>query len=110
MPENKTIVPDLLKQKIDLFIAKGKEYNHTYKQFGDVWEALFPNGYQCKTAEQANFFGIYHMLIHKLIRLAGKLDIPAEISIDSAKDIQVYGAMLEELIIEAKERNKEEKK
>lgn len=101
-----SLVPDLLRNKIKIFEKKGKQYNHTYKQFGDVWNALFPNGFKVDSVEGANFFGIYHMLIHKLIRLAGKLQTPSELSIDSAEDIQIYAAMLEELIIEAKGKKK----
>lgn len=101
--QNNSLVPDLLRKKIETFEAKGKQYKHTYKQFGKVWVALFPDGFKVDTVEQANVFGIYHMLIHKMIRLSGKLQTPSELSIDSAQDLQVYAAMLEELILEAKE-------
>jgi hypothetical protein len=96
-------VPELLKEKIKVFEEKGKEYGQTYKRFGHIWDAIFPGGITIKGVDQANIVGIYHMLIHKIIRIAGKIESPKEISIDSARDIQVYAAMLEQLLLEVKE-------
>jgi len=90
---NKT-VPEFLKEKAKLFEEKGKEYGHSYLQYGDVMVALFPKGLpKIETKKEWNKFGIFNMLVHKLIRLA---NTNFE-SVDSIKDIQVYAAMLEEI-------------
>lgn len=95
---NKT-VPEILKEKADLFEAKGKEYGNTYKEYGNVMLALFPEGIKTEnTKEWWNKFGIFNMLVHKLMRIA-KTNFS---SVDSIKDVQVYAAMLEELVNEFK--------
>lgn len=95
-------IPELLKEKITLFEQKGKEYGNTYQMFGHVWNAIFPNGVKIKGIKQANVMEIYHMLMHKLLRMASKIETPSEISIDSVKDMQVYAAILEQLLLEYK--------
>jgi len=91
---NKT-VPEILKEKAELFEEKGKEYGHSYLQYGEVMVALFPGKLpNLVTAEEWNKFGIFNMLVHKIIRLA---NTNFE-SVDSIKDIQVYAAMLEEIV------------
>lgn len=94
-------VPEILKEKAKLFEEKGKEYGHSYLQYGDVMLALFPKGLpKIETKKEWNKFGIFNMLVHKLIRLA---NTNFE-STDSIKDLQVYAAMLEE-IVNGEEKN-----
>ena len=87
---------ELLKEKSELYISKSKEYGSTYKDFGKVAAALFPGGLKIITEDEWNRFGVYVMLIHKMMRISRKI-FNAEISVDSIKDMQVYAAMLEEL-------------
>lgn len=92
-------VEDLLAEKIEMFKEKGKEYGHSYKEFGPVMQKFFPKVEM--SIEEWNRCGIFFMLIHKMMRLANS-DIK---HIDSIKDIQVYGAMLEEMVLEEGNEN-----
>ncbi len=99
---NKKTVPEILKEKAELFEEKGKEYGHSYLQYGEVMMSLFPKGLpNIETAKDWNKFGIFNMLAHKVIRLA---NTNFE-SVDSIKDIQVYAAMLEEIVCEENNSN-----
>lgn len=89
-------VNELLIEKAELFKSKGEEYGNTYEQFGIVMKTLFPEALTILTTEDWNRFGIYAMLVHKMLRISKKI-FQSDISIDSIQDIQVYGAMLEEL-------------
>lgn len=88
-------VSDLLIEKAELFETKGKEYGHTYKEYGNVMMAFFPEDIPVQPSKEFwNKFGIFNMLVHKMMRLA-KTNFG---SVDSVKDIQVYAAMLEEIL------------
>jgi hypothetical protein len=89
-------VPELLKEKADLFEAKSKEYGNSYLQYGKVMKEIFPNGFNCNNVDEWNKFGIFSMMVHKLLRTANTNFK----SIDSIKDMQVYGAILEEIVNE----------
>lgn len=89
-------VPELLKEKAQLFEKKSKEYGNSYLQYGEVMEKIFPKGFQCDNVDGWNKFGIFNMMIHKLLRIANT-DFN---SVDSIKDLQVYGAILEEVVNE----------
>jgi len=91
-------VPDLLKEKADLFEKKGKEYGNTYKDFGKVLESLDIK-IKTKNKHDYNKIGIFFMMIHKFMRISKTLFTNTP-SIDSIKDLQVYSAMLEEILIE----------
>lgn len=85
---------ELLKEKAELFEAKGKEYGNSYLQYGEVMSKIFPKGFSVSTVDEWNSFGAFNMMVHKLLRIANTNFK----SIDSIKDIQVYGAILEEII------------
>jgi hypothetical protein len=88
-------VPEILREKAELFEEKGKQYGHSYLQYGEVMKALFPGGLPAiKSQRDWNMFGIYSMMVHKMLRLA---NMNFE-STDSIKDLQVYAAMLEEIV------------
>jgi len=77
----------------DLAEAKGKEYQgNTYMSFGPIMAAFFPNGAKCETTEDWNRLGIFHMLVHKMLRYAATFGNGGHV--DSADDIAVYGAIL----------------
>lgn len=94
-------VPDLLKEKAKLFEEKGRRYGNSYKEFGSIMEQLMDGIFP---AEKWNRIGIYSMLVHKMMRL-GKTLFDKNAALDSVMDMQVYAAMLEELI---REETKEE--
>lgn len=99
----------LLEQKAELFRRKNKQYGSTYKEFGKVMLALFPEGIACVTEKSFTEFGIFHMLVHKIHRMSKTLGNPEkrDTLLDSVRDLQVYGAMLEELITEEEENGNE---
>ena len=92
-------VPELLREKIETFEEKGKEYGHSYTDYGAVAKALFKNTKHPTTEKEWNEFGIFNMMIHKMMRLANG----SFTSLDSVRDIQVYAAMLEEVMIDREE-------
>ena len=96
MRKVKKNVAELLKEKAELFQRKSEEYGYSYLQYGDVMTAIFPNGMKVRPGDVDtwNRFGIYSMMVHKMLRLANT----SCRSIDSVKDIQVYGAMLESIM------------
>lgn len=85
---------ELLKENAELFEAKGKEYGNSYLQYGEIMSKIFPKGFSVSTVDGWNSFGAFNMMVHKLLRIANT-DFN---SIDSTKDIQIYGAILEEII------------
>ena len=91
-------VPELLKDKAILFEEKGKQYGNSYKDFGKIMKQLTDWSI---SEDDWNRIGLYHMLVHKLMRI-GKKILAKNISIDSVQDLQVYAAMLEEIIAEQK--------
>lgn len=87
-------VADIFDEAKKLHIAKGEEYGNTSAMFGNVLLALFPDGINIDCAADANKFGIYFMMIHKMMRIAST----GFKSKDSVRDLCVYAAMLEELL------------
>lgn len=97
-------VDQILKEKADLFKEKGREYGHSYKEFDSLLECLFGKELKIKEEDYNSFF-IFVMILHKIKRTANTL-LTDHVSIDSIKDIQVYAAMLEEVVSEKQEFNK----
>lgn len=92
-------VTELLEGKARLFKEKGEEYGHTYKEFGKVLTALGLKSVDFTKENDGNKFGLYFMLIHKFMRVS-KTIFSENPSLDSVADIQVYAAMLEEVLRE----------
>lgn len=88
-------VPQLLRAAADTFEQRNAVYGDNYKKFGTLLLALFPDGIPAaKTEEEAT-------RLHLLIYCAGKLqrygyNFAAGGHRDSARDLAVYAAMLEE--------------
>ena len=93
---------DILKKNTKIVEEKGKQYGNTYHLFGTVMDALFPNGITILGIKEQERFGVFFMLVHKLIRISKKLF--DNVSLDSLTDLSNYAAMLEKIIIE--QRNK----
>lgn len=89
---------EILNSNAQTFEDKGKEYGHSYKEFGKVAEAIFPDGVMFQgdvsVIKKWNATGIYFMMIHKMMRIAST----GFQSIDSMKDLSIYSAMLEEVM------------
>ena len=93
-PTPKT-VPELLNEGAALYAERNKTYGDNYKQFGLFMEILFPNGIPPMDTDGWNRFGVWMMVFTKAQRYAQSLTTGGHN--DTAKDLKVYGAMLEEL-------------
>jgi hypothetical protein len=89
-------VPELLQDGAALYAERNKQYGDNYKLNGAMMQLLFPNGIPPQDAEGWNAFGVWFMVFTKAQRYAQGFTI-GERHNDTAKDIKVYGAMLEEL-------------
>jgi hypothetical protein len=91
--------PDILLQEAaKLFAEKGEAYGHSYKNFGKVCAILFPDPVELKSENDFNRIGLITMIVHKMLRYTRQFNSGGHL--DSIKDLQVYGAMLEELTAE----------
>ena len=88
-------VPELLRDAASTYEQRNKLYGDNYKKFGKVLEAIFPAGLQLDSFESHNRYGILVQCISKIMRYAENLDMGGHK--DSAHDLSVYAAMLEEL-------------
>lgn len=88
-------VPDILKSMASTFEERNKLYGAAYKRHGDVMAGLFPEGVTLRTEEEFNRYGVLVMIVSKLNRYASNLTRGGHK--DSAHDMAVYAAMLEEM-------------
>lgn len=88
-------VPDILKSMASTFEERNKLYGSAYKRHGDVMAGLFPEGVTLRTEEEFNRYGVLVMIVSKLNRYASNLTRGGHK--DSAHDMAVYAAMLEEM-------------
>jgi len=85
-------VPEILEKAAETYRQRNAIYGDNYKEHGRLMAALFPNGLTLKTEEDWIRFGVLHMCIHKVGRYCN-----ANGHKDSAHDLSVYAAMLEEV-------------
>lgn len=86
---------DILRQAAATFEQRNALYGDSYKSYGNVMVALFPNGLKVNTADDWNRLGVLNMIVSKLTRYAANMEAGGHK--DSAHDTIVYAAMLEEL-------------
>lgn len=93
MPRQKTIEANL-KRALKTRASRKKIYKGTHIQHGAVMAALYPSGITLRSPEEFARFGVVNMIVSKVCRYTarGIAGHP-----DSAHDLIVYGAMLEEL-------------
>lgn len=91
-PQN---VPSILQTAAKTFEERNKVYGDNYKHFGHVMAAAFPGGLAVESAEDWNRLGLLVQCVSKLTRYAASFDKGGHK--DSAHDLCVYAAMLEEL-------------
>ena len=87
-------VQQIFDEAKELHARKSGEYGDTQKRFGEVLTSLCPGGVVIDDAKKAALFGIYFMMVHKMMRIIST-DFR---SIDSVRDLCVYSAMLEKEI------------
>jgi hypothetical protein len=87
--------PDILAKAAETFRERNALYGNNYVQFGPIAAAMFPEGLTLKSAEDFARFGVFVQALSKFTRYAANLQDGGHR--DSAHDMAVYGAMLEEL-------------
>ena len=88
-------VPEILRDCASTYEERNKMYGDNYKKFGNAMAAIFPNGLSLHTIEEFNRLGIFIQCLSKLTRYSESLTRGGHQ--DSAHDLSVYAAMLEEL-------------
>jgi len=88
-------VPEILRDCASTYEERNKIYGDNYKKFGHAMSAIFPNGLCLYTAEDFNRLGVFIQCLSKLTRYSEALTRGGHQ--DSAHDLSVYAAMLEEL-------------
>jgi hypothetical protein len=94
--------PDFLLAAARTFRVRNRAYGGNYQRFGAALIGLFPESGvpAIKTAEDAQRLDLIIMCLGKLQRYA--YNFPNGGHLDSARDLQVYAAMLEEFTKEKK--------
>lgn len=94
-PSAPPTVPDLLRAGADLYEERSATYGSNYQYFGRVMDGMFPRGFTIEPGdvEGWNRFALVFMALVKISRYVQN---PLG-HLDSASDLKVYGAMLEEL-------------
>ena len=96
MSDNKPTVPELLRAGAATYEERNKLYGDNYKRTGDVLVVLFPDGLPKMDAAGWNRFISFAMVLIKLTRYAKDLRESGPGHQDSARDMMVYSAILEE--------------
>ncbi len=88
---------DNLEAGAKTFLERNATYGNSYLTFGAVMAALFPRGLNIDAGNVDGFnrLGIYVQIVSKCCRYATSIADGGHA--DSAHDIMVYGAMLEEV-------------
>lgn len=86
---------DLLQKAADLFEERDKAYGSSYKQFGRIVLAFFPDGITLKTEDDFTRWGLLNMIFSKMNRYCN--NFPEDGHPDSLADMSVYPAMLAEI-------------
>ena len=84
---------DLLIANAKLFMSRQPAYGDTWKDVGDILALLFPDGVVLNTPDEFSRYNTISMCLVKLRRYC--VNFKKGGHLDSAKDLQVYGAMLE---------------
>jgi thiol-disulfide isomerase/thioredoxin len=79
----------------DTFEGRHSLYGNNYKRFGQVMLALFPNGIPLNSVEDGNRLGLFIQICSKVTRYAENMSRGGHV--DSAHDLMVYAAMIEEI-------------
>lgn len=90
---NISMTPDMqLKEFAKLFKKKNKEYGSSYKYFGKIMLALFPDGVKLSSEKDFTRFALINVIIGKIDRYSKNFDKSGHS--DSLIDLSVYSAML----------------
>lgn len=99
VPTPAASVPELLESAAATYRQRNAQYGDNYKHFGPAAAALFPQGLTLRTADDWNRLGLFVHAFAKFSRYAANFSRGGHQ--DSAHDLSVYAAMLEELTSKA---------
>lgn len=96
-PERKLRAPDLLAEGAETFRQRNAVYGDTYLEFGKACAALFPNGLRVEAGDVEGFnrLGVFVQCLSKVARYSANINTGGHP--DSAHDLMVYAAMLQEV-------------
>ena len=94
---NDRTVDKILNAGAETFKDRHRLYGDNYKRFGNILTHLFPNGVDVTNPDIANKLNLLIQITGKVTRYAEGLSNGNKGHKDSAHDIMVYAAMLEEL-------------
>jgi len=86
---------DFLKEAAIVFENKNKEYGDSYKSFGKIMMAYFPNGVELKTKQDFTRFAMLNIMISKTDRYCKNFINGGHK--DSLVDLSIYSTMLQEI-------------
>lgn len=92
---NKEGAPRRLEAAAATFRQRNALYGDNWLHFGVAMKGIFPDGLRCDTVDDWNRLGIIVQCVAKLTRYG--IQFAAGGHLDSAHDMCVYAAMLEEL-------------
>jgi hypothetical protein len=90
----KMSVPDRLAKLAEIYRSRNAVYGDTYKRFGKVMMALFPEPLTLSTEEDWNRMALFFHKADKIARYASSFTKGGHV--DSLDDDAVYGMMLQE--------------
>ena len=85
-------VTQVLEHALEIHADRDYTYNKSYRQSGDLYAVLFPNGVRLETPEDFGTFTALTNVIMKLHRFCRNLDHGGHL--DSALDMTNYSAIL----------------
>lgn len=87
-----TDVSERLKNLSEIFKERDKVYKDNYKNVGNVFSSMFPDGVFLRTKEEFNRFYLFMMVVHKLTRASKTF--PLKLHADSLDDLSIYAQLL----------------
>jgi len=95
IPDKHKTPADFLKEAAMVFENKNKEYGDSYKSFGKIMMAYFPNGVELKTEKDFTRFAMINIMIAKTDRYCKNFINGGHK--DSLVDLSIYSTMLQEI-------------
>ena len=89
-------VPTELRKMADLYALRNEEYGDSYKIFGHLMNAMFPDGLTIKGIRDWNRMGALMQIVGKITRYRAAFQA-SQRQDDSLRDLAVYATMLLEL-------------
>ena len=95
IPDKYKTPADFLEEAAEVFKNKSKEYGNSYKTFGKIMMAFFPDGLKLETEKDFTRFAILNIMISKADRYCKNFNNGGHP--DSLLDLSIYSTMLKEI-------------